>query len=94
VAAYRDAKRPDDFEAHSIPRTFYTPAGQHLVIERENDMWVVRCDDLEPVKHRHLDVALIEALRKDVNAQWGEFEPGRFTRLIADVISSDWEEQG
>lgn len=80
-------------ESGSIARTCYTPAGQRVVVERHRDVWVVRCDDSEPARHRDLDVALVEALRADVHAHWGGIDPGRYTRLIADVIVSSWQER-
>jgi hypothetical protein len=73
-------------------RTCYTPGGQRVVVERHGDVWTVTCDDRDPVRHRLLDVALIEAIRDDVQAHWGRIEPGHWTRLISDTIVSSWPE--
>jgi hypothetical protein len=70
--------------------TGYTPAGQLLVVERDRDTWVVTCDDHDPVRHGLLDVALINAVRGDVQAHWSGIEPARWTRLMADSIISSW----
>jgi hypothetical protein len=70
--------------------TGYTPAGQRLVVEREEDVWVVACDDREPVRSVLLDVALVEALRSDVGARWYGIDSATWTRLIADSILSSW----
>jgi hypothetical protein len=67
--------------------TGYTPAGQLLVVERDHDVWVVTCEDQDPVRHRVLDVALITAVRGDVEAHsWRGVDPAAWTRLIADSI--------
>jgi hypothetical protein len=71
----------------------YTPAGQLLVVERDLDMWVVTRDDHDPVRHHLLDVALISAVRGDVQAHWAGIEPARWMRLIADSIVSTWPKQ-
>jgi hypothetical protein len=80
-------------ESGSVARTCFTPAGQRLVVERDRDVWVVLCDDFEPTRHNNLDVALLTAVRADAEAHWGGIEPGRYTRLIADVIASSWQER-
>jgi hypothetical protein len=79
-----------------IPRiwTGYTPAGQHLAVQRRRDVWIVTCDDYEPVRHRLLDVALVEALRSDVELHWHGVDQATWTRLIADSILSSWQKKG
>jgi hypothetical protein len=37
-----------------------TPAGQGLIVTREDNTWVVSCERGEPVRRHVLDVALIE----------------------------------
>jgi hypothetical protein len=68
----------------------YTPAGQRLVVERDEGAWVVTRDDQAPVRNVLLDVALVEALRSDIEARWTGIDPGTWTRLIADSILSTW----
>jgi hypothetical protein len=68
----------------------YTPAGQQLVVERDDEVWVVTCDARAPVRNALLDVALVEALRSDVEAHWQGIDPAAWTRLIADGILSSW----
>jgi len=68
----------------------YTPAGQQLVVEREDEVWVVSCDARAPVQNALLDVALVEALRSDVEAPWRGINPAEWTRLIVDAILSSW----
>jgi hypothetical protein len=65
-----------------------TAAGQRSVVERERDDWVVHCDDSKVVRHRLLDVALIEAIRSDVEAHWLGIDPGRYARIVANSILS------
>jgi hypothetical protein len=83
-------------EASPIPRiwTGYTPAGQRLAVQRRRDFWIVICDDNEPVRHRLLDVALVEALRSDVEVHWHGVDQATWTRLIADSILSSWHKKG
>ena len=80
-------------EPYSNGRTCYTPAGQRVVVDRNADLWVVACDDHVPIRHRSLDVALIVAIGSDVEAHWGGIKPGRWVRLIADVMLQSWPTQ-
>ena len=66
--------------------TGLTPAGQRLVVERERDEWVVRCDDSEETRGNLLDVALIEAIRSDVQAHWFGIDPGMYASVVANSI--------
>lgn len=45
--------------------TTYTPDGFRLVVTREHDSWSVVCGKGDSVQHELLDVALIEAIRKE-----------------------------
>src|ERR671934_1320088 len=81
---------PEESGAETRAWVGYTPAGQRLVVKREADVWLVTCDERETVRHRLLDVALIEAIRSDVNAHWHAVDYGEWTRLIADNISRTW----
>jgi hypothetical protein len=65
-----------------------TPAGQRVVVERERNQWVVRCDDSEAVRDSLLDVALIEAIRGDVDAHWLGIDPSMYARVVANSILS------
>jgi hypothetical protein len=68
--------------------TGFTPAGQRLVVERERDEWIVRCDDSKTVRDHLLDVALIEAIGSDVEAHWLDIDPARYARIVASSILS------
>jgi hypothetical protein len=70
----------------------YTPDGQRLVVKRERDIWLVSSNGAEPVRHRILDLALIAAIRRDVDAHSLGIDYGEWTRLIADSIQSTWPE--
>jgi hypothetical protein len=76
----------------SIARECFTPAGQRLVVEHNREGWVAICGHHEPVRHRDLHVALIEAIRADQQAHWGGIEPDRWAWAIADVVMSNWRE--
>jgi hypothetical protein len=69
-----------------------TPAGQRVIVKREDSAWVVICDRGEPVRHRVLDVALIEAVRHEVEAHWFG-SPGRWASMTADDIASPWRNE-
>lgn len=66
----------------------YTPAGQRLVVEHADEGWFVTCDARAPVRNELLDLALVEALRDDVEAHWSGIDRATWTRLIADSIVS------
>ena len=75
------------------PRPFWaleTPAGQGVIVKRENSGWVVICEGGEPVRHHLLDVALIEAVRRDVEVHWFGINPARWASRTADDIASPW----
>jgi hypothetical protein len=46
------------------------------------------------VRNVLLDVALVEALRNDVEAHWTGIDRATWTRLIADSILLRWPESG
>jgi hypothetical protein len=76
-------------------RACFTPAGQRVVVDRKHDLWEVVCDDHDPVRHRSLDVALIEAIRAEVEAHraWDGIPPAQWARVIADVMVESWPRQ-
>ena len=81
-------------EPRSNARACYTPAGQRVVVDRIGDVWTVVCDDQVPVRHGSLDVALIEAIRGNLeDARWDGIKPGRWAQLIADVMRQSWPRQ-
>ena len=80
-------------EPRSNARTCYTPAGQRVVVDCNADVWVVECDDRVPVRNRSLVLALVVAIGSDVEAHWGGINPGRWARLIADVMVQSWPAQ-
>jgi organic radical activating enzyme len=61
-----------------------------VIVKRENSGWVVICEGGEPVRHRLLDVALIEAVRRDVEVHWSGSNPARWASRTADDIASPW----
>ena len=81
-------------EPRSNARACYTPAGQRVVVDRIGDVWVVVCDDQVPIRDRSLEVSLIEAIGGDVeDPRWDGIKPGRWARLIADVMLQSWPRQ-
>jgi hypothetical protein len=76
----------------SIAGECYTPGGQLLVVEHNGEGWTAICGHHEPVRHRDLHVALIEAIRGDGQAHWGGIEPDRWAWEMADVVMSTWPE--
>jgi hypothetical protein len=86
--------RPEEGGGKPIAREWvgFTPDGQRLVVRREDDLWVVTSDAGGRVRHRLLDVALIEAIRADVRAHSIGVDYGEWTRLIADNILVTWPE--
>jgi hypothetical protein len=71
----------------------YTPDGRRLVVRREHGIWLVSSNEAQPVRHRILDLALIAAIRPDVDAHSLDVDYGEWTRLIADSIESTWPAQ-
>ena len=47
--------------------TTFTPDGLRLVVIRQQDGWSVVCGEGAGVQHELLDVALIEAIRKEID---------------------------
>ena len=68
----------------------YTPYGHRLVVRHEHGTWMVSSNGAEPVRHRILDLALIGAIRPDVETHSLDIDYGEWTRLIADSIESTW----
>jgi hypothetical protein len=52
----------------------------------------VRRDDFQSGANPRLDLALLEAIRSDVEAQWWGFKPGRYARIVAGGILSRSQE--
>lgn len=71
----------------------FTPDGRRLSVDREANRWIVACGDQESVQRELLDVALIEALRKDVELTSGStrLDYARWTRELADRIQREAE---
>jgi hypothetical protein len=80
-------------ELGSTARSCTTPAGQRVVIDRNSDVWVVVSDDHDPVRHPLLDVALTEAVGRDVHAHWDGIKPGRWVELVAKIMVESWPRQ-
>ena len=66
----------------------YTPDGFRLLVTREQDSWNVVCGEGESVQHELLDVALIEAIRKEVDFAGHSIrrEYAAWTRGLADRL--------
>ncbi|HYU52326.1 MAG TPA: hypothetical protein VEK37_05250 [Gemmatimonadaceae bacterium] len=47
--------------------TTFTPDGRLLVVSRKKDGWTVVCGERGSAQHDLLDVALIDAIRKDAD---------------------------
>jgi hypothetical protein len=63
----------------------YTPGAQRVVVERDSDEWVVRCEASE-VRRALLEDALLLALADDVDANWGGIKPGKWVDVVAGSI--------
>jgi hypothetical protein len=68
-----------------------TPDGRRLTVRREQEAWVVRCGEGEETRNRLLDIALIDAIRDNVDliAHSAEIDYGAWTRAIADRIECE-----
>jgi hypothetical protein len=68
-----------------------TPDGRRLVVHRDWETWVVRCDEGKQTRSRLLDIALIDAIRGDIDlhAHSGSTDYGAWTRGVADQIESE-----
>jgi hypothetical protein len=68
-----------------------TPDGRRLAVHRESETWVVRCGEGEETRSRLLDIALIEAIRGEVDfvAHSAAIDYGAWTRAMADQIENE-----
>jgi hypothetical protein len=68
----------------------YTPDGRELLVRREDDLWVVQCNENE-ARHGILDVALIEAIRTDneLAVHTGQIEYATWVRAQAAQIEEE-----
>ena len=71
--------------------TTFTPDGLRLVVIRQQDGWSVVCGEGAGVQHELLDVALIEAIRKEIDfaGHSMRIDYAAWTRELADQIQSD-----
>jgi hypothetical protein len=71
--------------------TTFTPDGRRLVVGRHGNGWTVECAERAHVQHAFLDVALIEALRKDADVvgQSMRIDYAQWTRALADRIQRE-----
>jgi hypothetical protein len=69
----------------------YTPDGVRLFVSRRQDGWSVICGESDGVEHELLDVALIEAIRKEaeVGGHSMRHEYARWTRELADRLQRE-----
>ena len=71
--------------------TTFTPDGRRLVVSRQADGWRAICGEGEAVEHELLDVALIEAIRKEIDfaGHSTRVDYAAWTRGLADQIQND-----
>jgi hypothetical protein len=71
--------------------TTFTPDGVPLVVTRLENGWNVVCGDGHRVQHELLDVALIEAIRMDIDfaGHSVRVDYAAWTRELANQIQSD-----
>jgi hypothetical protein len=73
--------------------TGYTPAGQRVTVRRDGDAWAVSCVDGRALTAPSLRLALIDAVRGDVQAHWYGVDLYRWTAVVADTILSTWQNE-
>jgi hypothetical protein len=68
-----------------------TPDGRRLTVRREREAWVVRRGEGEETRNTLLDIALIDAIRGNVDliAHSAAIDYGAWTRTIADRIECE-----
>jgi hypothetical protein len=68
-----------------------TPDGRRLLVHREREEWVVRCGEGAETRSKLLDIALIDAVRGDVDlfAHSAAIDYGTWTRAVADRIECE-----
>jgi hypothetical protein len=72
-----------------------TPDGLRLHVIREQDRWLVRCEDGDEIRSEVLDVALIEAIRgNQVVAHSAQRVDGAWVRTRADQIERELRSMG
>jgi hypothetical protein len=72
--------------------TTFTPDGRRLVVNRHPGGWTVVCGDREEVQHELLDIALIEALRQEIDFDRSRrIDYAEWTRALADRIQREAE---
>lgn len=76
--------------------TTFTPDGVRLVVTRLEDGWSVVCGDRDGVQHELLDVALIEAIRTDIDfaGHSSRVDYAAWTRELADQLESEDQSDG
>ena len=73
----------------------HTPDGLRLQISRDQDSWLVRCEDGGEIRSEVLDVALIEAIRENqVVAHSTQRVDGAWVRTRADQIERELRSMG
>jgi hypothetical protein len=74
--------------------TTCTPDGFRLVVTREQDSWSVVCGGGVSVQHELLDVALIEAIRKQADFAGHSIrrEYAAWTRGLADRLQGSYQD--
>jgi hypothetical protein len=73
----------------------HTPDGLRLHIHREQERWIVRCEDGDEIRRELLDVALIEAIRgNQVVAHSTQRVDAAWVRRRADQIERELRSMG
>lgn len=72
----------------------YTPDGLRLVVSREDQVWSVVCGEGTRVQHELLDIALIQAMRNEIDFSGHSMriDYAAWARKLADRLQS--EDQG
>jgi hypothetical protein len=71
----------------------FTPDGRRLAVTREREAWTVVCGEGDEARSALLDVALIEAIRREADVLSHSFgvDYGAWTRALADRIEREHE---
>jgi hypothetical protein len=71
--------------------TTYTPDGLRLVVTRQHQGWSVVCGEGTRVQHQLLDIALIQAMRNEIDfaSHSMQIDYAAWARKLADWLESE-----
>jgi hypothetical protein len=74
--------------------TTFTPDGRRLAVSRHGHLWTVVCGDSDEARSEFLDIALIEAIRRqaDVASHSMKVDYATWTRALADRLERESEQ--